>query len=180
MATYAPTQAGEGWTQEADGWHFRVPPGSTFNPLQYQQLVIGRSYQAVFTVTVISGALGTMFFRPGSTTTDIILAEQDYDITFVADNSNGLTRFLHSDVTGVEDIRLSNLSIRDVTSSGPGIARNDAEFAWLGTQGALGGSLPDRRAAFFAAQGISTWREYYNLNGGTGHISDWLYALFTA
>ena len=55
---------------------------------------------------------------------------------------------------------------------------NDLMFAWLGTQGAAGDSLPDRRAAFFEAQGIRTWREYYNANGGTGQLNDWLYALF--
>jgi len=59
-------------------------------------------------------------------------------------------------------------------------AFNDAMFAWLGAQGAAGNTLPDRRYEFFKAQGISTWREYYNANGGTGQLNDWLFALFTA
>jgi hypothetical protein len=58
-------------------------------------------------------------------------------------------------------------------------ARSDLEFTWLGTQpGVTGNSLPDRRASFFAAEGVSNWRQYYDANGGTGALSDWLYALF--
>ena len=58
---------------------------------------------------------------------------------------------------------------------------NDAMFTWLGAQpGVTGATLVDRRYSFFQLQGISSWREYYNNNAGTGQLNDWLLALFTA
>ena len=58
-------------------------------------------------------------------------------------------------------------------------ALNDLMFTWLGTQpGVTGNSLPDRRYSFFQTQGISSWREYYKANGGTGQLNDWLFTHF--
>lgn len=55
--------------------------------------------------------------------------------------------------------------------------RNDAEFAFLRGEG-YQGALPDMRDAYFRDNGYNTWRDVYNANGGTGHISDWLLEFF--
>jgi hypothetical protein len=55
---------------------------------------------------------------------------------------------------------------------------NDALFAALRERGYLG-ALPDMRYAFFKANGISTWRQFYNEQGGTGQLNDWLMEQFT-
>jgi hypothetical protein len=52
---------------------------------------------------------------------------------------------------------------------------NDAMFAGLRDRGYTG-ALPDMRYAFFKAEGVGTWREFYLANGGTGQLNDWLLA----
>ena len=54
---------------------------------------------------------------------------------------------------------------------------NDLIFDSLRTAGYTG-ALPDMRYEFFKDQGVSTWREYYLANGGTGQLNDWLFEHF--
>lgn len=99
---------GEGWTKKATGQYvFDVPPGSTFKPLQFAGLQIGGSYNIKFT-TVAQTGYGGMLFRPGVLGLDTVInADADYDVDFVAQDSNGITRFLHTDVTGVSRITVA-------------------------------------------------------------------------
>lgn len=103
---------GEGWTQKTnDQYVFDVPPGAAFKPLSFVGLTIGAQYRIRFVASAATG-YGTMVFRPGELGFDtVIAADGAYDITFTAQDTNGVSRFLHTDVTGVSRITLSLLKL---------------------------------------------------------------------
>lgn len=103
---------GTGWTRKsASEYVFDVPPGAQFNPLQFQGLLIGGNYNLKFIATAQTG-YGAMVFRPGELGLDLAInADGAYDHDFVANNTNGESRFLHTDVTGVTRITISGLKL---------------------------------------------------------------------
>lgn len=100
-----------GWENvSGNNWTFDAPPGAAFNPLEFTNLVIGDDYKVTFTA---GGDLNINFlFRPGELGIDLAIdSAGDYERDFTAQNSNGQSRFLHRDVTGVNQVTLSALRI---------------------------------------------------------------------
>ncbi len=88
-----------------------MPPGGTFDPMQFIGLTIGNSYRISFVASSSTG-YGTMFFRPGILGVDTpIDSDGAKSIDFTAQDANGVTRFLHTDVTGVTQIGISALKL---------------------------------------------------------------------
>ena len=103
---------GAGWTQKSnDQFVFDAPPGTGTTTMQFSGLVIGAMYRITFISTAATG-YGGMAFRPGDFADDTdITQDQFWDITFEAQNSNGITRFTPQDVTGVSRITFSVLKL---------------------------------------------------------------------